>query len=240
MNVINHIIFFLISLSTYAQNLNNQIDMYVISENGLNVRAEPNIKSNKVGVLRLGSKVKVEKNINSEELINGKRGKWVKIYFEEIEGYIFDSYISKICPIDFQEISEGCWKNDILRDWANKIGKIDSIEYDSYGEGEKTYKMNLYNLNNECKYIEHYFWECDQNEIQITNLNSEEMKQFINSILKFCKNNEQKIDKKIEEKIEENSEYYKFAINEDCCIYKLEIKIIKSTLIITIQLHDNS
>lgn len=42
----------------------------------------------------------------------------------------------------------------MLHDWAISIGKIDSTEYESYGDGEGTYRMSYINLKNGHKYID--------------------------------------------------------------------------------------
>lgn len=77
----------------------------VIAGNGLNVRKEPNTKSEKIGKLHFGTKVNVvEKTGKLLEIKDGNeivKGEWVKIKFinsqilssENNSGYVFNGYI---------------------------------------------------------------------------------------------------------------------------------------------------
>jgi hypothetical protein len=77
----------------------------VIAGNGLNIRKEPNSKSEKIGKLHFGSKVNViEKTGKLLEIKDGNeivKGQWVKIEFENAQmfgseyksGYVFNGYL---------------------------------------------------------------------------------------------------------------------------------------------------
>jgi hypothetical protein len=75
----------------------------VLVKSGLNIRKEPNSKSERVGLLAFGTVVEAE--INSEtdydhtfrykhytEIIEGKKGFWIKISHNKIDGYIFSGF----------------------------------------------------------------------------------------------------------------------------------------------------
>ena len=75
----------------------------ILAKSGLNVRKEPNSKSEKVGMLPFGTVVEAEINYGSDidykyrykhssEVIEGKQGFWMKISHGKIEGYIFSGF----------------------------------------------------------------------------------------------------------------------------------------------------
>ncbi|WP_271784068.1 XAC2610-related protein [Aquimarina algiphila] len=78
---------------------------YVNSENGLNIRNEPSLKSDKIGTIPYEASVKVLRRTNNFEnlnLGNGRiaHGQWVYISFfssitnKEVKGYIYDYFIN--------------------------------------------------------------------------------------------------------------------------------------------------
>ena len=75
----------------------------VLAKSGLNIRKEANGKSEKIGQIPFGTVVEAEidyaRDLNNgysykhfSEIIEGKRGFWVKITFGKIEGYIFSGF----------------------------------------------------------------------------------------------------------------------------------------------------
>lgn len=239
MKTLSLIILILISLNAFSQDIEYNHIMYVISEDGLNIRKTPDFNAEKILTLRKGSEVQIQEipNLAKITLPNGYYGNWLKINYGRIQGFVFDAYLSKLKPIDFLVIDEkGCWQNDILRDWASNIGKIDSIEYESYGEGEGTYRMNYLNLKNGHKYIEHYHWEHFENEIQLQGLRPEEMDQFVRSILGFCNNKNEHFNK-IKLTTQKNID---ISISNECCMHWFRIKVIDGKLIIKTQIDPGS
>lgn len=239
MKNIIQIIFLLISLYSFGQRYEVGEEMYVIADGGLNLRKKPSFDEEIITLLNRGSKVKIDQILKSEEieLPNGYRGKWVKILYGNKEGFVFDAYLSRLIPIDFLDIDKnGCWKNDILKEWALNIGKLDSIEYDRYGDGEGTYRMMIFQLKNGGKYIEHYYWEHLENEIQLFGLKVEEIDQFVLSIMGFCEGKREEL-----EIVGKNKQrYIDIKKYEDCCVHNLRIKVIDDKLIIRTQIDPGS
>ncbi|MDX2134782.1 MAG: SH3 domain-containing protein [Saprospiraceae bacterium] len=75
----------------------------ILAKSGLNVRKEPNSKSERVGSLAFGTVVEAEINYETDveynkrykhfsEIIEGKQGFWMKISHGKIEGYIFSGF----------------------------------------------------------------------------------------------------------------------------------------------------
>lgn len=75
----------------------------ILSKSGLNVRKEPNSKSEKVASLPFGTVVDAEisfetdidyigKYLHHSEIIEGKKGFWMKIKYGSITGYIFSGF----------------------------------------------------------------------------------------------------------------------------------------------------
>ena len=75
----------------------------ILSKSGLNVRKEPNTKSEKVASLPFGTVVDAEisfetdidyigKYLHHSEIIEGKKGFWMKIKYGSITGYIFSGF----------------------------------------------------------------------------------------------------------------------------------------------------
>lgn len=74
----------------------------VLAKSGLNIRREPNSKSEKVGHLPFGTMVDIDfhgrdvdysrRYKHFSEIIEGKRGFWVKTTFGKTEGYIFSGF----------------------------------------------------------------------------------------------------------------------------------------------------
>lgn len=120
----------------------------ILAKSGLNVRKEPNSKSEKVGMLPFGTVVEAEINYETDmgynqrhkhfsEVIDGKQGFWMKISYGKIKGYIFSG---------FGLIGEWVVKStEINKDFRFlRVGKYcDAINYDP--------KLNWYALtkNNE-------------------------------------------------------------------------------------------
>lgn len=225
----------LIGFSAFSQKYAVGDEMYVIAEGGLDLRKEPNPEGRRVALLSRGSKVRIEQMPETEEvkLPNQYKGRWVEISYAGTKGYVFDAYLSRLSPIEFSNMDEtGCWRNDILKDLAEKYGKLDTIEYNRFGDGEDTYRMAVYPLENGGKYIEHYYWEHHENEIQLFELSKEEIDQFVRSILKFCGDK-----REISDMVGGNNRrYIDISRNNDCCLHNLRIKVIDDKLIIRTQI----
>ena len=60
------------------------------------VRTEPDITGDKLGLMPQGAKVKVLATGLKKDSINGWDGSWVKIQYQDQEGYVFDAFIEKL------------------------------------------------------------------------------------------------------------------------------------------------
>jgi uncharacterized protein YecT (DUF1311 family) len=60
------------------------------------VRKQADITSDKLGLIPQGAKVKVLETNLKKDSINGWDGSWVKIQYQDQEGYVFDAFIEKL------------------------------------------------------------------------------------------------------------------------------------------------
>jgi len=183
-----------------------------------------------------GSKLKVLESDPATMLLskNNIKGSWVKVVdsLDLSIGFVFDYYLSKYPSFKFkQDNKTKCWENDVLLDFANIIGKLDSFEYSNFSNGEGWYKMRYYTLNNSVKYIEHGHWEHFENELQFSNLNTYQIIHYVNSLLMYCKEKTTTIN----ENYFENNKTLSLHYNEDCCLHSMRIYSEGNNLIIRIQ-----
>ena len=102
---------FLLFQNAYCINNYKQGDELVVwAKSGLNLREEPNIQSKVISKIVLGETVVVQEGkkiqdlniIDKQTLADGQsftmtlRGSWVKVKFNDNEGFLFDAYLSKI------------------------------------------------------------------------------------------------------------------------------------------------
>ena len=76
-----------------------QQQAYVIADNGLTIREEPDVSSERLGKLHYGDEIEITEQTNIELVIidDGKKivGNWVKIKTNSKSGYVFNGYLSK-------------------------------------------------------------------------------------------------------------------------------------------------
>ncbi len=132
-----------LSLSVYGQ------DYYIVNaKNGLNVRAEGNLSSEKIAKLRFGTIVEIvaetDKILRIKDNGQAIKGKMVKIKYRNeylsledgVEGYVFDAYLKKMknevvvvrTKIDKPEYTELFKKATIKIYKPQKISNLDSIK----------------------------------------------------------------------------------------------------------------
>jgi hypothetical protein len=123
---------------------------YRILQFRANVRAEPSINGQIVGVLSLNDKVEIVEYSDVQEVINGTHGFWLKVKFGNIVGYTFSgniamrSFITKLAVIE---------DNDYWFSWETKDRVPVSLHFrrsrfqeDRYFPG---YVFDTDNLDNE-------------------------------------------------------------------------------------------
>jgi hypothetical protein len=79
--------------TSVTQELN--ITKYVAAAPGLRVRSAPNLEAERLGVLANESAVRVIRESGSFVTIDGVRGQWVFVRADDLEGWVFDGYLSE-------------------------------------------------------------------------------------------------------------------------------------------------
>ena len=71
----------------------------VIAVSGLNMRQQPDLKSQVISLLPFGSVVEAEFNVlnnRSQEIeIDGRKGKWIFVTYKNYKGFVFSGFLSK-------------------------------------------------------------------------------------------------------------------------------------------------
>ena len=90
--------------------------MYINSKEGLNLRNEPSLQSEKIKLLTYGLRVVVNKkhNINT---IDGITNNWYNISGHFGSGYVFGGFLSEKLPVDVPPIL-GRWNSDAGDYWS--------------------------------------------------------------------------------------------------------------------------
>jgi hypothetical protein len=88
----------------------------VNAKSGLNLRAEQNLKSTKVGLIPFKSEIRLCYDSAKSVTIDGIKGKWVKAYWQNKEGFIFDGYVGKM--ISGSKISGFSPEMDLRSEWG--------------------------------------------------------------------------------------------------------------------------
>lgn len=83
----------LLSAALHAQNCDYRFPARVIAQSGLSLRAAPNLNSDILKVLPARSKVQVCEPA-SQATIDGLKGHWRPARFNDLEGYLFDAYLT--------------------------------------------------------------------------------------------------------------------------------------------------
>jgi len=80
--------------------------MYVNASAGLRIRNYPDLNSDRIGVLDFGKMLFVTKGEPAIINIDGVDGQWVYVITEDIQGWVFDAYLS---DIDIEAFIIGHW-----------------------------------------------------------------------------------------------------------------------------------
>jgi len=84
------------SLSMCKGNYAVKDTMNVLSINGLNIRQEASLTCSIIGNLKYGNEVIVVNtyNFKKTDTIDNRMGNWIQISFNDLEGFVFDGYLS--------------------------------------------------------------------------------------------------------------------------------------------------
>lgn len=144
----------------------------VMSTNGLNVRRGPSINSEKIHKIEYQDKVVVTDVFgwSHKQVIGHLNGHWIKVSMDGREGYIFDSYLTKL-PIPESEPPVRCgydFSYSFMHYCSNQIGFVgDKIQTDH----PKSWKVPLSNADT---LFHHQYYEGASYELVSSNLRIEE------------------------------------------------------------------
>jgi len=203
-----------------SQNYEIGDSLFVNANGGLNLREEANAKSKIISLLNYGESVYIKSKLeNREQLkIGWMNGNWVEIKTNKYEGFVFDSYLSKLPVIELDENNEFkehtlCFVATMRNYISKQLGIIDTTTYTNCDDGNSIHIMEIYDLNGGHQYIEHEYWEGYMFEFQLVNIRDSEGIQLIKNIFQDCEEYTPKIAKSI---TEVGSEFYP-NMTEVCC-----------------------
>lgn len=145
----------------FSQSESNEL--YVWAKSGLTVRNKPFINGEKTGIVKYGERIKiVEKTsfLYSDEVlesyqVNGEWtsnfnliGYWVKIIFEDQEGFIFDGYLSKFPAPKYESrvSSKMTFENlEPFEEWAKREFGVLSTKKKTMPNSDYWKQTNIYN-----------------------------------------------------------------------------------------------
>ncbi len=97
------IIFLLIILSFCSKDKemsNENIDgkakvfRYIVPQSGLRLRKEPTLTAKRLALIPCGAQVVFVEEKGEEKVIDGAKGKWTKIIYNNISGWAFGAFLS--------------------------------------------------------------------------------------------------------------------------------------------------
>ncbi|MBT8234326.1 MAG: SH3 domain-containing protein [Saprospiraceae bacterium] len=106
----------------------------VIAFSGLKIRATPGVDGKVLDVVAFGEKVEILEDSEITQTIEWLKGKWIKVAYHNVEGYVFDGFVTKF-PIPTYDFE--LTQNDLdiaypLLAWAennfDEINSMDTIE----------------------------------------------------------------------------------------------------------------
>ena len=154
-----------------ANHFENGATVFVTAQSGLNMRAGPDMEGQVIYYLEYGDEVRITEYVSPMNLlrIDWIDGKWVKVSYEGVTGYVFDGYLSsfpvpiygfEMCKMAmdiaytiesyFSHHFSQASSNDTLADHEDEIKIVEKL--DGNKRMVKTQKPGLYKLE---VYIEH-------------------------------------------------------------------------------------
>ena len=149
----------------------------VTANSGLKLRKEQSLKSEVVGVIPFKSEIKLCYQSTKTEVIDGIKGKWVKAFWQDKEGFVFDGYTKKLN--ESSKIKIFNTEMDLVNRWENTGLSKDEVYYGLY----KTHIPNFFEFRkielNKNEITKNHSTPIDYQEIPIwvfTGLNIKESK----------------------------------------------------------------
>lgn len=103
------LIILLMSLCSYGSTLQVNPELQVMAKSGLKLRLLPQLDAPVIDVVTYGQSLQVvedESLLSQKMVINWVEGKWVKVIFQNKEGYVFDGFLSNLnVPLHDSEFS---------------------------------------------------------------------------------------------------------------------------------------
>ncbi len=187
-------------------------NLNVVALDGLNVRAEPDALSLKVGKFENGTVVRVLKIDSLEaETISGFTGHWVFVRdSNNLVGYVFDAFVSrypvmKRLKVFDQELSASNQTGDneyltqILVEYALKAFKKEGSEtkYSNEFQGTSSQSFDIVPLQEGNRLILHSYYEGHSTELELKNPRLSEAYYLIMNLLTFVRKEYYVLDENI-------------------------------------------
>ena len=159
--------------------------LYVVAESGINARVFPSLNHQILFGVGYGEQVKVlESDPNSSECIDDLAGHWIRIAYGNQVGYVFDGYLSKLPPVEFDDLySDGDYMDKLKNYALMQLGSImPKVTYNNMLNGEGAFKIDIHNLKQGCQYVEYHYWEGMDCELQLSDLRPNEIQYLLTEI----------------------------------------------------------
>ena len=159
--------------------------LYVVAESGINARVYPSLNHQIIFGIGYGELVKVlESDTNSSECIDDRTGHWIRIAHGNQVGYVFDGYLSKLPPVEFDGLDTAADYMDKLKNYAlMQIGStMPKVTYNNMLNGEGAFKIDIHNLKQGCQFVEYHYWEGMDCELQLSDLRPNEIQYLLKEI----------------------------------------------------------
>ncbi len=125
-----HLVFIVFLILSVFSCRNNKVEIVEIPEPyyeiyrfvsaipSLRLRDNPSQDGEKIGSLPYGSKVRILQITGGELVIEGERGYWTEIMFEELSGWVFGGFLSPVIPNWFEKLAE---EKKLIAFWTSDI-----------------------------------------------------------------------------------------------------------------------
>ena len=99
----------------------------IFTKSGLNLRKLPNKESEIITKINFGNKLQIAELTINNETIEGRNGNWIKVKYEDKEGYLFSGYLTKL-QVNKIDISKFvCYEHYGFLSWIESIIKEEEL-----------------------------------------------------------------------------------------------------------------
>ena len=132
----------------------------VFAKSGLNLRDQPLINSNVIARIPFGERVKVVELTYDSEIIENRKGLWLKVDCQEETGFLFSGYLTKLEAIKIGKNEANYVEFNEFISWLESSLKQDSIidkqEANFSGYGKDGYRVD-WNFYSNGTMVYHYY-----------------------------------------------------------------------------------